>query len=248
MNHNTAAIFRRLRCCDIITSQTSLEMDVQLLDLKEKVISIMIEEGAFEAGCFKDSFKNFNNGISFSVKLSSAVIAEIDDKPTYAYFHHYRTVNALIDRILLKAGIFLGKNGYRYFPIGASQTVGGHDTYAGLYSHKRGAVLAGLGTVGKNGLFQSERWGTGVRLGTLFTDLDLHAVNDPKPSKCGACRRCVQACPAMCLSGEAFDIAQPEKSLVDRKSCSDYMKKAFQKIGRGSVCGICMSVCPYTQK
>ncbi len=218
------------------------------MELKEQLLQTIIEEGAFEAACFEDRFKEFHNGISFCVKLSSAVLSEITDRPTYAYFHHYRAVNALIDRIALKAGILLEKNGYRYFPVGASQTVGGHDTYAGLYPHKKAAVLSGLGTVGKNGLFQSEKYGTGVRLGTLFTDFDLQAENQPKPSKCGDCRRCVQACPAMCLSGEEFDVNMPDKVLVDRKGCSDYMKKAFQKIGRGSVCGICMSVCPHTKK
>ncbi len=218
------------------------------MELKELLIQCILDEGAFEAACFQDSFGEFENGISFCIKLSSAVIAEIADKPTYAYFQHYRAVNALIDRICLKAGLLLEKHGYRYFPIAASQTVGGHDTYEGLYSHKKGAVLAGLGTIGKNGLFCSEKYGAGVRLGTLFTNLELQAENQPKPSHCGDCRKCVQACPAMCLSGDAFDICQPEKLLVDRKSCSDYMKKAFQKIGRGSVCGICMSACPYTQK
>lgn len=218
-----------------------------LMELKDKILKLILDEGAFEAGCFRDPFGQFENGIAFYVKLSSAVISEIQDKPTYAYFHHYRTVNALIDRITLKAGILLEKNGYRYFPIGASQTVGGHDTYAGLYSHKRGAVLAGLGTIGKNGLFQSEKFGSAVRLGTLFTDLDLKAENCPRPSKCGSCRKCVQACPALCISGEAFDMNCPDKTLVDRKTCSDYMKKAFQMIGRGAVCGICISACPYTK-
>ena len=64
-------------------------------------------------------------------------------------------------------------------------------------------------------------------------------------SLCTDCMLCVKACPALALSGEAFDPMQPEKKLVDAKSCSEYMKEKFQLIGRGSVCGICIRSCPY---
>ena len=73
-----------------------------------------------------------------------------------------------------------------------------------------------------------------VRLGTVFTSLDLKAENKELKSDCGDCKICILKCPAMALSEEG----------IDRKSCSDYMKKAFQHIGRGSVCGICIKECP----
>mgnify|MGYP003321127738 CR=1 FL=1 len=44
----------------------------------------------------------------------SGIIDEIDDAPTPTYFNHYRTVNAFIDRCLLKAGLFLESKGYKY--------------------------------------------------------------------------------------------------------------------------------------
>ncbi|MBE7028941.1 MAG: epoxyqueuosine reductase [Ruminococcaceae bacterium] len=204
-------------------------MDI-LTKLREKII----EYGAFDVGFFNDSFKGFENGISFYVKMSSAILEEIYESPTYTYFHHYRTVNALIDNIALKTGIFLEKNGYSYFCVPASQTVNGHDSYEGIYSHKKGAVLSGLGYVGKSGLFISKNHGSMIRLGTVFTSLPLNAQNKIAENECGNCRICINKCPAMALS----------ESGIDRKSCSDYMKKAFQHIGRGSVCGICIKECP----
>ena len=73
-------------------------MDSIYRELKEYILDM----GAFEVGFFNDDFKGYKNGISFYVKMSYDILKEIDDKPTYTYFHHYRTVNALIDRILIK--------------------------------------------------------------------------------------------------------------------------------------------------
>ena len=207
------------------------------MDIVNELKDQLLSWGAYDVGFFNDDFKNYKNGISFYVKLSSDILKEIDNAPTYTYFHHYRTVNAFIDRLGLQAGIFLDKHGYSYYQIPASQTVNGHDSYEGEYSHKKGAVLSGLGYVGKSGLFISEKHGSMLRLGTVFTDLDLKAENNILKNKCGDCNICITSCPAMALS----------EAGVDRKSCSDYMKKAFQKIGRGSVCGICIKNCPHNK-
>ncbi len=204
-------------------------MDI-LYDLKQKIL----DWGAFEVGFFNDDFKGYKNGISFYVKMSYDILKEIDDAPTYTYFHHYRTVNAFIDRIALKTGIYLDKAGYNYFSIPASQTVNGSTSLCGEYSHKKGAVLAGLGYIGKSSLFISKKHGSMIRLGTVFTNLDLKAENKIAENECGECKICINKCPAMAIS----------EAGIDRKSCSDYMKKAYQHIGRGSVCGICIKTCP----
>ena len=73
-----------------------------------------------------------------------------------------------------------------------------------------------------------------IRLGTVFTNLDLKAENKIAENECGECKICINKCPAMAIS----------EAGIDRKSCSDYMKKAYQHIGRGSVCGICIKTCP----
>ena len=39
--------------------------------------------------------------VSIVVRLSDAIIDEIEDRPTYTYFNHYRSVNYCIDQILL---------------------------------------------------------------------------------------------------------------------------------------------------
>ncbi len=184
------------------------------------------------------------DAVTLVAKLSDAVVDGITEQPTHTYFHHYRTVNTYLDQCALRVGMLLESAGYRYVAVPASQTV----DYAGkrgLFSHKQGAVLAGLGSIGKNALFMSAKYGPRVRLATVLTNCDLSAgFQEPLPPSCGNCRICVQRCPAMALSGEAFSMAEPARTLVDTAACSTHMKRAYQHIGRGAVCGICMRYCP----
>lgn len=181
--------------------------------------------------------------VSVVVRLSDAIVDEIEEAPTHTYFHHYRTVNALLDQLTLGVGLLLASHGWRYVTVAASQSININGSpYEGRYSHKKAAGLAGLGTVGKSDLFLHRRFGPRVRLATLFTDCPLEAGEPAAPvDSCGSCRLCVEACPAGAITGAHFGSGAP---LLDPALCSAHMKRAYQLIGRGAVCGICMRVCP----
>ena len=109
-------------------------------ELKELLLSKGVSDIGFSYLGNADSGE-LQNGISIVVKLSDAIIDEIDEEPTPTYFNHYRTVNAFIDRCLLEAGLFLESNGYKYITIAASQSMPG-TPYNGRYSHKEAARKA----------------------------------------------------------------------------------------------------------
>ena len=44
--------------------------------------------------------------VTLVVRLSNAIVDEIEGEPTLTYFSHYRAVNAFLDQCLLKAGLF----------------------------------------------------------------------------------------------------------------------------------------------
>lgn len=203
----------------------------------------LLDNGASDVGFARVSYDSLEYAVSIVVKLSDFVISQIDTAPTYTYFNHYKTANALIDRLSLLCGQKLEAEGGLYMPIPASQTVNGHNTYAGEFSHKKAAVYAGLGTIGKHALFLHKEFGPAVRLGTVFTNLPLECGEPLKDSLCDGCNLCVRHCPAQALYGVDFSWDCPDASLLDRKACSDYMKKNYMHIGRGSVCGICMKRC-----
>ncbi len=194
------------------------------------------------ASCEDSPFPGLENAISMVFHLSEAVVDQIAHGPTHTYFHHYRTMNACIDSVSHQLVMALQMEGFRAAAVPASQSCAGMD---GLYSHKKAAVRAGLGYIGKSALFLSHRFGPRVRLGTVFTDAPLKTLEMPPESLCGNCDLCVRACPAMAIRNTEFAQGKKREDLLDAKACSDYMKEKFKHIGRGSVCGICMQVCPY---
>ena len=219
--------------------------------MKDRLSALCRELGVSEAGFFRcgDGPGGLGYGVSLVVRLSDAVVEELRGAPTHSYFHHYRTVNAFLDRAMLRLGLALQAEGWRYLPIPASQSVPTPEDprgYHGRWSHKKAAVLAGLGTVGTSGLFLHREWGPRVRLGTVFTDCPLAEAPSPilLPERCRGCGACAAACPAGAILGRVWEPGMEEFSLVDPEKCSRYMKEHFQRIGRGAVCGLCMRACP----
>ena len=223
------------------------------MTIQQQLIQLAQHLGLADLGFFRTDHPGSGGlgyGITLVARLSDAVVEEITDRPTHSYFHHYRTVNAYLDRCMLEVGLLLQRQGWRYLPVGASQSIPTPEDpngFHGRFPHKQGACLAALGVMGKNGLFLHRKYGPRVRLGTVFTDCPLVEENPEELENrlCEKCGRCVSACPAHAIKGVVYRRGMPEFSLIDPRLCSEYMKRAFQKIGRGAVCGICMRVCPY---
>ena len=180
--------------------------------------------------------------ISIGVKLSDAILKTIQEAPSFAYFQHYRTANTLLDSIAYRLTQRVEALGFNALPIAASQSLGKENKYSGIFPHKTAAVLSGLGFVGKSGLFISESFGSKVRLATVLTDMPLKAEKPIIENGCGSCSLCFESCPAGALFNQ-LPTANGERNF-DPEKCSRYMKDNFQDIGRGSVCGICIKVCP----
>ncbi len=214
------------------------------MEIRDSIYDFLIEHGAGQVGfCHLDTKNQFGleYAISYTIPLSDTIVDSITDTPTHTYFHHYRSINSLIDQLSLRCGRMLAKAGYNYVPIPASQSVNG---LQGIFSHKYAATLSGLGSVGKSGLFISADNGPRVRLGTILTDCAFPDKPQIQSCPCGDCRLCAKSCPAMAITGQEWDPQIGRDYILDAQACSQYMKQKFQHIGRGSVCGICMQVCP----
>lgn len=221
-------------------------------EMKERLLSDGAAEVGFcdLTGLLPERLASLPYGISILYKLSDAVVDEIlsvgGPGPTYSYFQHYRAVNAFLDARILWASAMIEREGFRAFPVAASQSVPDMGPYSGMFQHKTAAVQSGLGFIGKSALFVSHTYGPRVRLATVLTDMPLPVSAESRTkSGCGNCRRCVSACPAMAITGKNYEEGMARSELFDPKACSEHMKEAYMHIGRGAVCGICMAVCPY---
>ena len=208
---------------------------------QEKLRQTLIDAGATEVGfCALDDDAPYPYGISILYKLSDAIIKTITDKPSKVYFQHYRAVNTQLDLLALLAVRELEKAGYNGLPVAASQSI---TTYEGYYPHKTVAVRSNLGYIGKNCLLITEKYGSKVRLATVLTDFPLQ-VDLPKPeNQCGECNICAKICPAGAISGKNFTQSMSRADFFDAEKCSAHMK-TYHDIGRGAVCGLCISSCP----
>jgi len=217
---------------------------------EKEIENMLLSRGASLVGfsCVESSpspdFPEYKYAVTIARKLSDTVVDTIDGAPTMSYFQHYRITNTKLDLLALDAVDFIESRGFRALPVAASQsTPYAKGEYRGIFPHKTGALLSGLGYIGKNGLLITEEFGPRVRFSTVLTDMPLKAQRDIINDGCGACRICKNACPSGAITGENYVVGAPRDSVIDAAKCSEHMK-TYKDIGRGAVCGVCVSVCP----
>lgn len=193
-----------------------------------------LEEIKGQTGLPSRVLRNLTRGISIAVRLSDKVLEEIEDRPTKLYYHHYRQVNFLLDRITLRLAIFIQREGFQSMPIPASQVVD-WTNQRGHLSHREVARKAGLGWIGRNNLLVNPTFGARIRLATVLTDMPL-PVNQPIERDCGTCTACVTVCPAgaIAMTSEQFDHIK----------CYEKLRE-FQRSGLVGqyICGVCVKAC-----
>jgi epoxyqueuosine reductase QueG len=182
----------------------------------------------------KQVLTSFEAGISLAVRLSDAILDDIDDRPTQLYFHHYRQANFFLDRVSFLLAQFIQEQGYGALPIPASQIIDWEHQKAHL-SHKKIALEAGLGWVGRNNLLVHLTHGAHIRLATVLTDLPLkhdHAIE----GGCHECTECLTVCPAGAIKERQQDF--------EHLACFDQLRLFRKRDHIGQyICGVCVRAC-----
>ncbi len=178
--------------------------------------------------------------VCLGIRLSSAILEEITQAPTRLYFHHYRTLNALLDQLAVKVCNYIQGKGCLALPVPASQILA-LENQKGHLSHKKIGILAGLGWIGRNNLLVNKKFGSQFRLCTILTDMPLK-IDHPQKADCGNCIRCIAACPAGAI--------KQDPAGFDHQQCFAKLKE-FQKkrLVDQYVCGACVNACqPFTSR
>lgn len=191
----------------------------------------------------------FPFGISIAVALKPSVISEIKDGPTRQYYSEYKRVNSLLDTLGQYTMRFLEERGHTGKRIDASA---GYDleTLSTQIPHKTTATRAGIGWIGKCALLVTKDFGTAIRLATVLTDCEFPTTEPVNKSRCGNCTMCVDACPGHAPSGKEWQMGKYRDLFFNPFACRTAARAmADQQIGINlTLCGICIAVCPWTQK
>ena len=118
----------------------------------------------------------------------------------------------------------------------------------GPLSDRAYAAQAGLGWIGKNGMLIHEQDGSYFFIGTLLTALENDIGAATVADRCGACTRCLDACPTNAIL--------PDRTL-DSSRCISYATiehrgpldedVAAHLAGNAFGCDICQEVCPWNR-
>ena len=189
------------------------------------------------------------SAISVGIALNPEVVAGLAAGPTARYHAEYDRVNGALAQLTTLAADMLRERGFATTSGSATvRTVGdGRDTT--LLPHKTVATRAGLGWIGHCALLVTPAFGPALRISSVLTDAPLtHAVPIER-SRCGRCRRCVDACPAGAVTGRPWAAGMPRDEIYDAAACRKKASELATAQGiEETICGICIFACPWTQR
>jgi epoxyqueuosine reductase QueG len=188
--------------------------------------------------------------ISIAVALDPTIIASIHKGPTKEYCSEYRRANALLSELADYAAKMIRNLGYRAIPKAPTNVGIDPQTQSTILPHKTVATRAGLGWIGKCALLVTREYGAAIRLTTVLTDAELETGTPTDQSFCGDCLSCVKLCPGDAPSGKNWSVNLQRDSFFDAFACKKAAcEQAITRMGiDDTICGICISVCPWTIK
>jgi len=194
-----------------------------------------------------DKGKPFPRALSWGVPLNPPIMGSIRNGPNQAYADEYARVNNRINALADELAEELRSRGARAQALAASVR-SDPVTIRGDFPQKTAATRAGLGWIGRHCQLVTRPFGSWVRLGTVFTDLELACGPPVERSYCGKCRACVEACPAGALSGTLWYPGIERSAILDVHGCDRWKKEHYYRFHKGHNCGICSAACPWGLK
>ncbi|MCF7925864.1 MAG: 4Fe-4S dicluster domain-containing protein, partial [Candidatus Izimaplasma sp.] len=106
------------------------------------------------------------------------------------------------------------------------------------------AYDAGLGEIGMTNHLVTKKYGNRVRLGAVFTTLELppdHPIDFGLQAFCKKCALCLMNCPSHAITHKPRIVNNRQFYKFDENKCYDMWVKS------GTDCGTCIQSCPFTQ-
>lgn len=218
--------------------------------MKEKIKEIIYSLGADVCGIAnidrfadvpqgfspKDIYNDCRSVIVFGIGLPKG-ITKVDPRIIYGHFNSNSCF--FVDEVSFKAAKIIENELNCYaisLPCDSPYDFWDEENKEGrgLISMKHAAILAGVGTLGKNTLLLNKKFGNLLTIGTILTNLDLESDELSESICITACSKCIDNCPAGAI----------KDGRVNQKLCRN---NTYGQNKRGfdiTKCNICRSICP----
>ena len=226
--------------------------------LNDEIESLLISKGAslFDFADLQELPSKDRDGlpfgISFAVALDPDIIAGISDGPTKEYMENLGRVDNLLQEIGEITVKNLREKGHKAHPH-TTPGIENHDTLINKLPQKTVATRAGLGWIGKCALLITPEFGSAVRLGSVLTNAKVDIGVSMNQSQCDNCTACISVCPAEAITGEEWHTGVKRDTLINAFSCRQaarelLIKRTGSEVAGRTICGICITACPWTQQ
>ena len=233
-------------CTDVHASGPKLQEDIIL---KQKIKEILRELGADVCGIahverFENAPAGFHPADIYKDCKSVVVFARNMPKglayvsPRIAYAKATDISLAELDKISYLASVEIEKLGAVAVPLPSDSPYDYWDEEnmegRGLLSMRHAAVLAGIGSMGKNNLIINQKYGNMINIGAVLTNLDLESDPFAEELCIAGCRLCLDNCPQKALNGVT----------VNQKRCREFTYSSNKKGFGVCNCNQCRIICP----
>lgn len=193
---------------------------------------------------------DFPRALSIGIIMPKNIISLLENRNSYENVFQYKHANTIIynrlDNFASIVSSIIQKSGYKVMPIPASGIIDRNKICASV-SHKAIAYLSGFGWIGKNCLLIHPEHGPRIRWITVLTNAPFEENRTMIENKCGACNKCVNACPVQAIKGKNFIEYEARSERLDVFKCKNYLFDELNTSEKIQVCAMCAQACPYSK-
>lgn len=181
--------------------------------------------------------RGYNVALLIGITLSPGYIFRLSkenilDSSEFSEKEHY--VNELAEWVAQ----FIQAKGYKAYAQSEKNLINGFydaNTRTTPLPHKKIAMLAGLGWIGKSNLLVTQEYGSALCMCSVLTNAPLPTQNKTAiMPKCGECNICKDICPPKVIHGSTWEVGINRDLIVDVYNCETCLK--------------CLANCLWTQK
>jgi len=181
--------------------------------------------------------RGYSGALLIGIVLSSNYILRLSKENILDHSEFSEKENSA-DKLAEWTADFIIAKGYKAYAQSERNLINGfYDVNAKTtpLPHKKIAMLAGLGWIGKDNLLVTQEYGSALCMCSVLTNAPLPTKNKPIiMPKCGECTVCKDICPTGVIHGSTWEIGMNRDLIVDVYNCETCLK--------------CLVNCPWTQK